>query len=250
MRQIFYFYLVWISLLATAQAASFSCGKATSAVEKIICSPGNSVLQKLDWEMNSAYLNVLQDEKQADEIRHSQKHWMKKRDACTNADCIKQAYQTRLRVLNAAQWKNAPPLISASKAEAICKEVLELANTGKLKSQLLKFSAPSKDDIEKWNRKKEEYSDSRLVGTQDVDCKHDGKLEHLGLIESGGSCSGTGIGDLSRYNNAQVGFSGDEIEADDNLRWAGWGRNQYLLFVQEEPIVIDASFSQSNDDLA
>lgn len=250
MRQIAWFSLVWAALLATAQAASFDCRKATSAVEKIICSPGNSELQNLDWEMNLAYLNVLQDEKQADDIRHSQKRWMKKRDACSSADCIKQAYKARLTVLKAAQWKNAPPLISASKAEAICKEVLELANTGKLKSQLLKFSDPSKDDIEKWNRKNTEYSDSRLVGTQDVDYKHDGKLEHLGLIESGGSCRGTGIGDLGRYNNAPVGFSGDEIEADDNLRWAGWGRNQYFIFVQDEPIVIDASFSQSNDDLA
>lgn len=250
MKQITLIVIGWLALLTTVQAASFDCRKATSAVEKIICSPGNSELQNLDWEMNSAYLNVLQDEKQTDDIRHSQKRWMKERDACSNADCIRQAYKARLTVLNEAQWKNAPPLISASKATAICKEILELANAGKLKSQLLQFSAPSKDDIEKWNRKKEEYSDSRLVGTQDVDCKHDGKLEHLGLFESGGSCGGTSIGDLGRDNNSPVGFSGDEIEADDNLRWAGWGRNQYLIFVQDEPIVIDASFSQSNDDLA
>jgi len=243
-------YLSWLAFLTTSQAASFDCRKASSAVEIIICSPGNSELQNLDREMNSAYLTVLQDEKQADAILHSQKQWMKKRDTCTNEDCINQAYKERLKVLTTAQWKNAPPLISASKAEAICKEVLELANSGYLKSQLLKFSNASEEDFEKWNRKKKEYSDSRLVGIQDVDYMHDGKLRHLGLIESSGSCHGTGIEDLGRNNNALLGFSGDEIEADDNLRWAGWGRNQYFLFVQDEPIVIDASFSQSNDDLA
>jgi len=243
-------FLGWLAFLTTSQAASFDCRKASSAVEKLICSPGNSELQNLDWEMNSSYLTVLQDEKQADAIRHSQKQWMKKRDACTNADCVRQAYKERLKVLVAAQRENAPPLISASKAEAICKEVLELTNTGKLKSQLLKFSNASEEDIKKWNREKPEYSDSRLVGILDVDYMHDGKLRHLGLIDSSGSCHGTGITDLGRYNNAQVGFSGSEIESDDNLRWAGLGRSQYILFVQNEPIVIDASFSQSNDDLA
>jgi DNA-binding TFAR19-related protein (PDSD5 family) len=141
-------------------------------------------------------------------------------------------------------------LISDSKAEAVCKEIVQLANTGKIKSRLLKFSNPSHADGEEWQKGTPDDFSSRLIGTRDVDYGHDGKPRRLGLVISGGSCAGTGITDLGKSDNSTLGFSSDEIEDDDNLRWAGWGRNQYFLFVQGEAIVIDASFSGSNYDLA
>jgi len=87
----------WIMLSVTAQAASFDCAKATTAVEKLICA--DAELSKLDDELNAAYKTALQDEKQPEAIRQAQKQWMKERNVCVDAACVKGAYETRLKAL-------------------------------------------------------------------------------------------------------------------------------------------------------
>ena len=89
--------LGWIVLGMPALAASIDCGKASTKVEKLVCA--DAELSKLDEELNTAYKIVLQDEKQADSIRQSQKHWMKERNACADPACVKRAYETRLSSL-------------------------------------------------------------------------------------------------------------------------------------------------------
>lgn len=81
-------------LATTAQAASFDCAKAGTKVEKLICADAG--LSKLDEELNAAYKTALQDEKQADSIKQMQKQWMKERNGCADAVCVKRAYETRL----------------------------------------------------------------------------------------------------------------------------------------------------------
>ena len=89
--------LCWAS---SAQAAGFDCAKAGMAVEKMICA--DAVLSALDDEMGPAYKKALQtNDKQAASIRQVQKQWVKQRDACTDADCMRQAYMTRLESLTA-----------------------------------------------------------------------------------------------------------------------------------------------------
>jgi uncharacterized protein YecT (DUF1311 family) len=86
--------LVWI---ASAQAASFDCGKAGTKVEKLICADAG--LSKLDEDLNAAYKAALQDEKQARAIREAQKQWMRVRNGCTDDVCVKRAYDERLLLL-------------------------------------------------------------------------------------------------------------------------------------------------------
>lgn len=96
-----WFAATWLGCLmlaSTAQAASFDCAKAQTKVEHLICD--NSEISKLDAELNSAYKTALQEEKQADSIKHAQKEWMKERNGCSDADCVKRAYEDRLRVLS------------------------------------------------------------------------------------------------------------------------------------------------------
>ncbi|MBN1472986.1 MAG: DUF1311 domain-containing protein [Syntrophaceae bacterium] len=77
------------------QAASFDCAKAKSEVEKIICS--NEELSKLDKSMNEAYLKSLNRTDIKEQAIQSQKEWLKYAlDLCQNAQCIKQAYETRI----------------------------------------------------------------------------------------------------------------------------------------------------------
>ena len=61
-----------------AYSASFDCGKASSFVENAICS--NSELSALDDSLSSAYTRALSDSDSNDEIKISQRNWMKKKE--------------------------------------------------------------------------------------------------------------------------------------------------------------------------
>jgi len=105
---------VWVVLLLfgclaiaqTTQAASFDCGKATTNIDKMICA--DAALSKLDEELNAAYKAALQDGKQADSIKRAQKQWMKERNGCEDAACVKRVYEARLHGLSPAIAAHTP----------------------------------------------------------------------------------------------------------------------------------------------
>jgi uncharacterized protein len=79
-------------------AASFDCGKATSEIEKLICS--NDELSKLDESLNEAYLRALNRTDIKEQTIESQRQWLKnERNVCQNVGCIKSAYETRIKEL-------------------------------------------------------------------------------------------------------------------------------------------------------
>jgi uncharacterized protein len=97
-----------LALSLPVQAASFDCAKAATKVEKLIC--GDAELSKLDDELAASYKTALKDNAQADAIKQAQKRWLKKRDDCQDAQCLKIAYQSRRRELASvsAQAEVAP----------------------------------------------------------------------------------------------------------------------------------------------
>ena len=92
---------VWIMLGlmigVTAQAASFDCEKASTKVEHMICD--DLEISKLDNELNSAYKAAVQDKQHANKVKQAQKQWMKERNGCADAACVKGAYEARLASL-------------------------------------------------------------------------------------------------------------------------------------------------------
>lgn len=116
------FIVLALCVASTAQGASFDCAKATTKVERMIC--GDAELSKLDEELTATYKTALQDEKQAETVRQAQKNWLKERNGCSDADCVKRAYETRLTALaitdqSADSGKaEMPPIPQASKAKA------------------------------------------------------------------------------------------------------------------------------------
>lgn len=84
----------WFVLGVAAQAASFDCVKASTRVEHIICDTPD--ISKLDDELAKAHKAQLQDQTKAEAVIRAQKEWLKERNGCTDADCVKQAYETRL----------------------------------------------------------------------------------------------------------------------------------------------------------
>jgi len=96
MKRIFQLLPVFL-MVTTAQAANFDCTKASTKVEKMICS--NAELSKLDEDLNAAYQSAMQDESQAKTVRRVQKEWLKDRNSCANITCLKTAYETRVAQL-------------------------------------------------------------------------------------------------------------------------------------------------------
>ena len=85
-------------LVTTVQAASFDCSKAKTRVEKLICL--DDELSKLDETLNEAYIQALNRADIKQQTIESQRQWLKNaRNVCQNAECIKNAYETRIKEL-------------------------------------------------------------------------------------------------------------------------------------------------------
>jgi uncharacterized protein len=99
--------LLWA---ASAQAASFDCAKAATAVEKMICA--DAELSKLDKEMASAHRRARERTADPAGFRAEQRNWLKFRNSCKDAVCVKQAYQKRLGALREGSLSD-PPICSS-----------------------------------------------------------------------------------------------------------------------------------------
>lgn len=86
----------WIAV--TAHAASFDCLKASTNIEKLICS--NARLSKLDENLSVAYKMSLERDNLKHNVAASQKQWLKNiRNVCTDVSCATFSYKIRIREL-------------------------------------------------------------------------------------------------------------------------------------------------------
>lgn len=141
MKRLFLIVLGWLALSFAAQAASFDCVKAVSKVEKLICA--DPELSKLDEKLAATYKTALQDEKQAETIRRSQKQWMKDRNSCADAICLKHTYEARLQGLSndggyakhkAVSPKSSRWFLREGKGYVLCESLLKIANQNPIPS--------------------------------------------------------------------------------------------------------------------
>lgn len=97
----------------TAQAASFPCAKAEAPDEKAICATLS--LNDLDVEMATRF-EILKDllaMGNRSQLQDEQETWLKERQSCAgDVACLKQAYETRLKVLRGvlAEFAKQGPL--------------------------------------------------------------------------------------------------------------------------------------------
>lgn len=92
---------VLLAVATSTQAASFDCAKASTKVEHIICDTPE--ISKLDDELAQAYKAALQDQVQVDAIKQAQKNWIKERNGCADAVCVKEAYEARIEIFLASK---------------------------------------------------------------------------------------------------------------------------------------------------
>jgi uncharacterized protein len=83
--------------MPSAQAASFDCAKASSFVEKAICS--DKQLSSMDDQLARLYKAARATGGNA-ALEAEQKAWLSSRDQCADAACLKKAYADRIAALS------------------------------------------------------------------------------------------------------------------------------------------------------
>jgi uncharacterized protein YecT (DUF1311 family) len=79
-------------------AASFNCEKASTTVEKMICD--NSELSRLDNDLNVEYkAHLSQKNPTESDLVSRQRLWLARRNECTDKNCIRTRYLTRISEL-------------------------------------------------------------------------------------------------------------------------------------------------------
>jgi Lysozyme inhibitor LprI len=81
--------------MLSVHSASFDCAKAKTKIDKLICSDAR--LSGADEKLNALYKEVLAKSPVAEDTRQQQLEWVKQsRNTCKDADCLQQAYTSRI----------------------------------------------------------------------------------------------------------------------------------------------------------
>src|SRR5215510_16488687 len=128
-RALFLAYCFWATLVvhASCVAASFDCARASTNVERLICS--SSELSKLDDLLADAYRGARAQASNAANLGREQRQWMARRDACVDADCIKKAYEARLGVLQSAGRNPAMKADSTAPTQCRVEDMRQLTSS-------------------------------------------------------------------------------------------------------------------------
>lgn len=112
---IFLFFFCTIDLYG----ASFQCSKATSNVEKLVCSDREVSL--LDDELATTYQQRVASLEDDASLKTAQRRWLReKRNSCTSVQCLKEAYETRLYEL---KWD--PSYVDHAPKKALVRSLCE-----------------------------------------------------------------------------------------------------------------------------
>ncbi len=90
--------LVSLALVSTVSvSASFDCRKASTFVEKAICS--DSLLGRLDESLSENYNDMMASNIGASarkDLRSTQRKWLSERNKCQNSKCVEKMYRKRM----------------------------------------------------------------------------------------------------------------------------------------------------------
>jgi len=105
MKQLIYAaYFLCILFATGSHAASFDCTKASTLVEKTICS--DAKLSELDSQLMQSYKKALASSPDASGMKSAQRTWLTGvRNKCTDAACLNRVYTDRLKELSGAEFE-------------------------------------------------------------------------------------------------------------------------------------------------
>ncbi len=219
-----------LPLSITTQAAGFDCGKARTAVEKLICQDG--ALSALDSKMSQTYQWALRDKTRAALVKAQQRKWLHDvRDRCRDIACLGAAYRQRIPMLRwGSDW------MTNRKEKFICQEVVAAVNDGSIAKRFLPLTVANEAERRAWTQNVPLASNLYFARMLEINAY--GKSYTLGLIEGGGTCGNCDIGDL----NSPVDELDPPDDAQEHLRWKGWGQCDHFLFVKRDPVIVTGHF--------
>ncbi len=168
-------------------AASFDCSKASSEVEKMICS--DYELSKLDETMNKAYVQALDRADNEERMIEDQRQWLKnERNACQNAECVKKAYKARMKELG---WSSSGDeyVLVMSKNDCVCQHMLKIYNEDLKEYGEIKYDQHEEFKAIKWEKKRRylrmeegrkvygSLEIDNIILTSQFDINNDGQVE-------------------------------------------------------------------------
>jgi len=81
--------------MSSVHSASFDCAKAKTKIDKLICSDAR--LSEADEKLTALYNEVLAKSPVSEDTKQQQLEWVKQsRNTCKDADCLEQAYTSRI----------------------------------------------------------------------------------------------------------------------------------------------------------
>lgn len=216
-------------IVSSAEAAGFDCTKTSTQIERLICDHPD--LSKLDDELADFYRKALARSENPDATRKQQRSWLRAtRNRCPDVACLKSEYTKRIDQLAAEQkW------LTNAKVRSICDAVVQAVNDGSIGSLIQSFHTPSPEEERLWNAN---AAGSSLYLHQTQTVRSKGVERTLGFIQGGGTCGNCDIVDLVA-KQTELYPPDDEQE---RLRWAGWGKCDHLLFIEDEPIIVTGRF--------
>lgn len=178
-------------VVAPAHAASFDCSKAETQIEKLIC--GNNELSVLDDKMGKAFQRDIEVESSnlsMFSIKDAQHQWLKLRNSCPDAECIKEAYLERLaqlqKIFDAEGVRNSKSINSDN---AVCQTVAGYANALDFDRFQRSLGAPKAELDPQFGDLTQVFNDkTSFGGTGDylrVDLNGDGVSEFLTIHSDG-----------------------------------------------------------------
>ena len=222
-------------------AASFDCEKATTEVEKLICS--DDLLSSLDRLLSTAYRIALKRTDNEKQLIHSQKQWLKyERNACRDTECIKEAYVTRIKELRLSSQvivKSRPSNRGASQTNNPSKKLKSQVTELPEKPKLIETEPQTELTTDSSNNNIEAGSIGKnpkvTIFYYDEDYRPVVKLEKLGPIsdglrailamyalQNGAGCSGGHENISCSFTNAlSVGRQCSKEHIDLVLTWFG-----------------------------
>lgn len=199
--------------------AGFDCTKASSNIEKMICS--NPILSALDDNLSRSFKMALDATYDKDTLKKIQFVWIKERNQCTTAECVRKAYLERIISLNIAPIFE--PKITGDVHSIECVDAYKLAKD-MFYSNTSRLYAPLKIP--------NSFNSKFVLGASDFDISGGGFLEENGNQFERVPQLGDGV-PRSIYWGKNA-LRGTRIVVKESP--FGWRGDQYSLYVINKDI--------------
>ena len=211
-----------VTLVSSAHAASFDCNKASTYVEKSICS--NKDASKLDEDLASKYKDALVNSENPDGLKAEQKSWLKMvRNKCKTVECINDVTNERISELSKNSSKDGKYESEDGDLEITTSEgdthfklliVNTKGNTGEAEGDI-----EIKNDVATYKNKEQdctlqfEFTEKKVLITQEGSCEMGLGVTATGLYKSTSEANaasvigkeGDSLGDLF-YSESETTF--------------------------------------------